>query len=67
MKKKLCDDEFEVLKNLTKNKNINLVNFLDYIEEKKFEKIFVLGLKRSHYSEYGYAKLANIILELSSE
>lgn len=65
--KKLCDDEFEVLKNITKNKNINLVNFLDYIEEEKFEKIFVLGLKRSHYSEHGYAKLANIILELSSE
>jgi hypothetical protein len=63
----LCQKEFKILKNLTINKNINLLNFTNFINQNNYREIFALGLKRSHYSEHGYKELSKIIYELSSD
>ena len=57
----LCEKEFQILKKMTTNLDIKLLNFTNVIDSSSYKDIFALGLNRLHYSELGYNKLANLI------
>ena len=57
----LCEKEFQILKKITADLDITLLNFKNVIDSSSFKDIFALGLNRLHYSELGYNKLSNLI------
>ena len=57
----LCEKEFQILKKMTTNLDIKLLNFTNVIDSSSYKDFFALGLNRLHYSELGYNKLANLI------
>ncbi len=57
----LCEKEFQILKKITADLDIKLLNFKNVIDSSSFKDIFALGLNRLHYSELGYGKLSNLI------
>ena len=57
----LCEKEFQILKKISSDLDIKLLNFKNAIDIANFKDIFALGLNRLHYSELGYNKLSNLI------
>ena len=65
---KECDKRFLHLKN--SSSKINFINFYDFIknEIEDYKRMYALGQKNSHFSEYGYTRLIKLIdYELSKE